>query len=150
MDDKNKVRRKATSCGGLPWRFRDNKLQVLLVKQFIHSDNWGVPKGHIKEGESLEDCALREIREETGVEVFLTSRLPDITSVHRDEEKTVVLWLAQPIGDDDPCHDNPDSEVADARWFNVGELPPIHNYQRYIIGHAIELIERDLRGDDAP
>ena len=119
-------------------------MQVLLVKQFSHSDNWGVPKGHLKPGESLEDCARREIREETGIDVGLTERLPDITTVHRGEEKTVVLWLALPTADVEPYHDNPDSEVADARWFNIDALPMIHNYQRTIVKHGIEAIKVDL------
>ena len=140
MKTENKARRKTMSCGGLPWRLRDGKLEVLLIKQFAHKDSWGIPKGHVHEGETPEQCALREVREEAGVEVTLGTRLPDVGTVFRDEDKTVVSWLARPVGDDEPRHDDPDSEVADARWFRVDALPTIHVYQRPLVAAGVEML----------
>jgi len=137
MKKKNKGRRKTISCGTLPWRIVDGKYEVLLIKQFDHNDSWGVPKGHIDVGESLEACAIRETREETGVLVKLCGRLPDIVTCNGPEDKTVITWLAQAIGNDTPTHDDPDSEVADAAWHPIGTLPRIHPYQRGLVAHAV-------------
>jgi 8-oxo-dGTP pyrophosphatase MutT (NUDIX family) len=144
MKTENKARRKTTSCGGLPWRLREGKLEVLLIKQFAHKDSWGIPKGHMHEGETAEQCALREVREEAGVEIVLGPRLPDVGTAFRDEDKTVVSWLGRPVGSEEPRHDDPDSEVADARWFNVDGLPPIHLYQRPLIAAAIDILSKTL------
>lgn len=140
MKEENKARRKTTSCGGLPVRQHDGKIEVLLIKQFAHKDSWGIPKGHQHEGESLEDCARREVREEAGVNVELVVPLPNVGCVFRDEDKTVVSWLCMVVGSEEPRHDDPDSEVADARWFDINGLPTIHVYQRPLIAAAIDLL----------
>jgi len=140
MKEVNKARTKTTSCGGLPVRRREGKVEVLLIKQFAHKDSWGIPKGHMHEGETQEQCAIREIREEAGVEVKLGQRLPDVGTVFRDEDKTVVSWLTEVVGSDEPRHDDPDSEVADARWFDINALPTLHVYQRPLIAAAVDIL----------
>lgn len=51
-----------TSCGIL--LFKDEWKKFLLMK---HKDRWDLPKGHIEEGETLIECAIREFEEETGI-----------------------------------------------------------------------------------
>lgn len=122
-----------------------NGLEVLLIKQFEHKDSWGIPKGHIDEGETLEQCAIREVREETGVAIILRHRLPDCQVSLKNEDKTVVSWLAQPADPKaEPCSDDPDSEVADARWIPVTALPKIHVYQQTLVAEAITRLQYDL------
>ncbi len=140
MKTENKARKKSTSCGGLPYRTVDGKLQVLLIQQFAHKNSWGIPKGHQHEGETLEDCAKREIREEAGIMVTLEQRLPDVGTVFRNEDKTVVSWLCTVQGSNEPRHDDPDSEVADAKWFHIDALPTLHVYQRPLIAAAIDVL----------
>lgn len=140
MPKKDKERKRTTSCGGVVWRFRDEKFEVLLIKQFAHKDSWGIPKGHVDSGETIEACACREIMEETGVAVTLEERLPDVIAPYRKEKKTVKSWLARPIGNDVPRGDHPDNEVAEARWFPVDSLPTIHKYQRSLLTAAINAL----------
>lgn len=143
MKEKNKARKKVTSCGGLVWRVQGDKVQVLLIKQFAHNNRWGIPKGHVNEGETLEECALREIREEAGVVVKLGARMQDAFIRNDAEDKTIVAWTAEPIGSHEPNHNDPDSEVADARWFDVDALPEIMVYQRSMIAAAVaSIVER--------
>lgn len=140
MKTENKARKKTTSCGGLAVRRRDGQVEVLLIKQFAHKDSWGIPKGHMHEGETEEQCAIREIREEAGVQVILGQQLPNVGTVFKDEDKTVVSWLCTVEGNDDPRHDDPDSEVADARWFGIHSLPQIHVYQRPLLAAAKDIL----------
>ncbi len=135
--DKARVRQDTTSCGALPWRVKDGRAQVLLIKQFAHKERWGVPKGHMNPAETREACAIREVKEETGLDVRLETRLPEVTVSVRNERKTVVTWLAQVIGDDEPSIADPDSEVADARWFDVTDLPEVVAYQRVLVFDAV-------------
>ncbi|UCC83325.1 MAG: NUDIX domain-containing protein [Gemmatimonadota bacterium] len=54
------------SAGGVIYRWRsDEALEVLLIKDGY--GNWGWPKGHVETGETLEEAALRECSEETGL-----------------------------------------------------------------------------------
>lgn len=122
------------------WRHDPSgKKQVLLVKQFAHRDSWGIPKGHVHEGESIEDCALREVREEAGVDVLLGERLPDVYAHYGNEKKTVVSYVAtlKDHASVERC-DHPDSEVAEVRWFDVDNLPKIHVYQQQLLEVAVQ------------
>ena len=55
-----------TSAGGVVYRLHDGSALFLLIKDSYQ--NWGFPKGHLEGGERAEDAALREVREETGID----------------------------------------------------------------------------------
>lgn len=109
-----------------------------MIKQFKNNDSWGIPKGHINPGETLEECAVREVREETGVDVTLDVRLPDCKAKLSTEDKVVVSWLARPTGSHEIRLDDPDNEVDDARWILASMLPRIHQYQQPLVRYAVE------------
>lgn len=55
------------AAGGIVFRWKHDALQVLLVSARTNSRRWVLPKGRVERGESREDAALREAREEAGV-----------------------------------------------------------------------------------
>jgi 8-oxo-dGTP pyrophosphatase MutT (NUDIX family) len=66
-----------TSAGGVVVRRCDDRLVVLLIRDSYR--NWGFPKGHVEPGEAPADAALREVQEETGLDVLqLRGPLPTI------------------------------------------------------------------------
>jgi len=70
------------SAGTLLYRWNEGQLEVLLVHpsgNYNRKAPWSIPKGLVDEGESLEDAARRETREETGVEAGPLVELGDIT-----------------------------------------------------------------------
>ena len=149
MKPNNKAQQLSTSCGAVVWRV-DNQGDVsfLLIKQFAHKDAWGIPKGHTQEGEDHVQCAKREVREEAGVEIVLGPQLSSVQSKYKNEYKEVVAFLAQQVGTDPPRCDDPDSEVADVRWFRLDEIPRIHIYQRPLLDEAVRRLRPLLdRGD---
>ena len=76
-----------TSAGGVVYRDAGNGPQVLLIKDPYN--NWGLPKGHIEDGETPEQAALREVEEETGLRVDMVAQLPTIDWYFRDRGKLV-------------------------------------------------------------
>lgn len=60
---------RAPSCGGAVLRQENGRWETLLIQYW--DGHYSFPKGHLEPGESVASCALREIREETGVEVAL-------------------------------------------------------------------------------
>jgi 8-oxo-dGTP pyrophosphatase MutT (NUDIX family) len=76
-----------------------------------------LPKGHPEDGESAADAALREVREEAGVEARLVEKLGDVrywyTRDGRRIAKVVSFFLLEYLGGEVADHDG---EVEDARW----------------------------------
>lgn len=138
MSDKDK---RVVSCGAVAWRQNEGKTYVLLIQQFIGKSTWGIPKGHMKTGETFEQCAMREVKEETGVQVTLGKRLADTVMAIKDGTKTVIAFLGEPVGDTTPKLDDPENEVADAQWFDLDALPDIQWHQKLLIQEAVKVIK---------
>ena len=113
---------------------------------------WALPKGHIDPGESAAETAMREVREETGVEGRLVEKLGDIRYVYtarwegQDGErifKVVSFFLLRAgrgrIGDID---DEMRIEVAEAGWLPLDEAPHLLSYdgERKMAAKALERI----------
>ncbi len=139
---------RVTSAGGVVLRGGKDGLEVLLCGR--NSDNvWALPKGTPEPGETLEQTALREVREETGVEVEQSGTVGEIRYwFSRPQEgvrylKTVRHYLMHPIGGDPRLHDH---EFDEVRWFPVEEALRLLTYQNEarILRQAIDLaVERE-------
>ena len=100
----------AISAGGVVWR-RSPAGQVEVVVCGRRSDRvWGLPKGTPDPDEAIEQTALREVQEETGLKVSLGDELGSIeywfTANGVRYHKHVRHWLMQPIGGDVSLHDH--------------------------------------------
>ena len=76
---------------------KDNK--VLLIQQ--NAGHWGFPKGHVEENESEQETAIREVKEETNIDVKITDTTRyTVEYMHKGNLKQVVLFIAEPISND--------------------------------------------------
>ena len=133
------------SAGGVVFRGEDQNREVLLCGR-SGDGLWCLPKGTPERGESMEQTALREVREETGVEVEPQGIVGDIRYwFSRPQEgvryyKTVRHYLFRPIGGDISLHDH---EFDDVRWFPVEEALGMLTYRNEgrILRQAIEMAE---------
>lgn len=133
--------RKFVSCAGCVV-YREGPagvVEVLLIKPRADSDAWGVPKGHREVGETLADCAVRETYEETGLICMPGQRLTPVDTINPREYKRVHVFLARPMGNEDP---DPvmKSEVADIRWWRIDRLPRLHRYQVPLLDQAVQVL----------
>lgn len=138
-------KKSAVCAGSVLFRFTDEGLvELLLVLPIKGSQKyWGFPKGHREEDEPIEETAVRETYEETGIVPKLLFELPPIFTTTPIERKTVHLWLASQANNGVEPRPQPE-EVLDVQWFNIRDLPNIHSYQKPIIRHALEVLERNL------
>ena len=60
------------SCGAVIYKKDDEGLKYLIIRD--RNDNYGLPKGHTEEGETFKETALREIKEEVGLDVELDEK----------------------------------------------------------------------------
>src|SRR6478672_9525123 len=66
-----------TAAGALPWRVKKDQLEVLLIHRPRY-DDWSWPKGKLDPGETVPECAVREVEEEIGLTAPLGIPLPPI------------------------------------------------------------------------
>jgi 8-oxo-dGTP pyrophosphatase MutT (NUDIX family) len=121
----------------------DGSLEVVLVHR-RSPPLWALPKGTPDSGETLEETALRETREETGLEVQLEQPIRAIryffvrgtTRFH----KTVHFFLMRVTGGSPDDHD---AEFDEVRWMPVTEALALltHATERSVVERALELLE---------
>ena len=73
----------------IPWRLKNGKLQVLVIHRPKY-DDWSWPKGKLDQGESIAECALREVREEIGLRITLG--IPLSATAYSVKQKTKVVY----------------------------------------------------------
>src|SRR6188472_2653359 len=93
--------------------------EVLLVHRPKY-DDWSFPKGKQDPGEHVSSTAVREVLEETGVEIRLgLPLLPQLYAVSGGRAKTVHYWVGHVVGDDDVSGYQINDEVDDLGWFDL-------------------------------
>lgn len=97
---------------------RDKDDRILAVHRPRRAD-WSLPKGKLEPGEYPIDAARREAREETGLEVVLGARLPDVRYPVSGALKEVNYWVAATKSDHGFV---PDEEVDQVRWLEPDEV----------------------------
>lgn len=109
-------------------------------------DYWGLPKGHIEEGESAEEAALRELFEETGIEENEIKIIPDFKEFNKyyfkSEEETVFKIVVYFLAETKKETVAVSNEHRDFKWANFEEamkLMPFENTRR-VVKRANEFI----------
>ena len=122
----------ATSAGGIVVRYRDAIPQFVVGRRRREKDGqtWTLPKGTPIPGETLEETALREVREETGLTVRIVSPLDAIryTFVQRGTRihKTVHYFMMEATGGGLEDHDH---EFEEVRWIAFEEAPELLSFE---------------------
>lgn len=107
---------KEKACGAVIYKYEEDELKFLLIKQT--NDVWGFSKGHVEENEEEVETALREIKEETNLDVEINSEYRNSIEYIIDGKnilKQVVYFLATPKTTDVKKQE---SEIVDIKWLN--------------------------------
>lgn len=105
----------------------DQAGRLLLVRHAGHHDGWGVLGGAVEIGESPAEAAVRETREETGLEVRLTRLLdvlggPDYEVSYPNGDRTAYVTAVYEAAVTDGRAAARDDELSDMAWFTPGQL----------------------------
>lgn len=125
---------------------QSGELRVLLVKRGIppFAGQLAIPGGFVLKDEGLDQAALRELKEETGVADVYLEQLYSFGDPGRDPRGRVVsvAYYALISADRSPLMAG--SDAADARWCAVLELPPLAFDHRKILDYALERLRNKL------
>jgi 8-oxo-dGTP pyrophosphatase MutT (NUDIX family) len=135
----------ATSAGGIVVRYEAGRPQLVVGSRRRERDvrTWTLPKGTPQPDETTEETALREVGEETGLEVRITGPLDRIeysfvqsgTRIH----KTVHYFLMEPVGGALERHDH---EFEQVRWIDFADAPTVLTFEteRALVAHAASVL----------
>jgi 8-oxo-dGTP pyrophosphatase MutT (NUDIX family) len=133
------------SAGGVVYRRQDDGIEVVLASRRTRRGDlaWGLAKGGIEDGESMEDAAVREVREETGLRAEIETSLGETRYFYVWEDvrirKTVHFFLMRSVGGD---LDDRDDEMEEVRWFPLERALKRAAYrgERDVLQRAAELL----------
>jgi 8-oxo-dGTP diphosphatase len=125
---------------------RDGDLQVLLIrrKNPPFQGVWAIPGGFVGMAESLEEAALRELEEETGVRDVYLEQLYTFGDPDRDPRGrtiTVAYFALVPAIAIQP---RAGTDAAEARWWSVYDLPPLAFDHADILAYALQRLRYKL------
>jgi 8-oxo-dGTP diphosphatase len=102
---------------------RDGRLAVVHRPKY---DDWSLPKGHLEDGESWEEAALREVAEELGIRARTVRALDPVRyRTPKGREKEVRYWVMEPVEGEFA----PNDEVDDVRWLTPEEARSGRSYE---------------------
>ncbi len=122
------------SAGGVAYRKVNDAVEIALIKT-ASEGRWQLPKGIVDPGETLEQAALREVREEAGIECEIVAPIETIDYWYVDRygtqpfrvHKHVHFFLLKYIAGDVTDHDG---EVVEARWIESGEAAVLLSFEK--------------------
>ena len=141
------------SAGGIAYREAGGSIEVALIRVIPEDrseDRWQLPKGIVDEGESPEQAAVREVREEAGIDVEIIEKI-----------ETIEYWYVSGKGDDRVRYhkfvhfflmkyitgstDDHDHEVEEARWVEIDAAIAMLAFksERDLVTKARDKIEKD-------
>lgn len=124
--------------------FDGERLQVLLIERGIEpfKGRWAFPGGFIKMDETAEQGALRELKEETGMENAYIQQFHTFSNPNRDPRERVItiayyalVKIQEVQGGDD---------AASARWFPLDEIPPLAFDHDYMLRMATQRLRQEI------
>ena len=103
---------------------REGKLNILLVKR-KDDGLWAIPGGFLQKGESLNQCAERELKEETGITVPYLEQFENFSNPIRDPRTQVISVAFIAIHPSGKLKLRADTDVSDVNWFDYEMIPEL-------------------------
>lgn len=127
--------------------FSDKKVipEILLIqrKNEPFKGKWAIPGGFIEMDESLEQAAVRELKEETGISISEDEleQLYTFGAPERDPRARVITVAYFVIINSEKVKPEADTDAADVNWFSCDDLPPLAFDHQEIIEMALKRIK---------
>lgn len=127
--------------------FDESDLKVLLIQRDAapFRGRWALPGGFVREGESLEAAARRELQEETGIAKVYLEQLYTFGEPDRDPRERVVTVAYYALVNLTEHAIAASTDAAQAAWFAVDDMPPLAFDHAAIVGTALARLKGKVR-----
>ena len=119
----------------------ENEVGEILFQ--FRRGKWDLPKGKLDEGESIEECAVREVEEETGLRNIQLGELIGVTNHCYNEKGTNIdkktYWFAMKVSGDQKLIPQTEEDILELRWVKESEL---EKYLSNTFLNIIEIVEK--------
>lgn len=137
--------KKTISAGGIVRNVINDKIYIVLIRE-TERPNWLLPKGHQEKGETIEQTAIREVKEETGLEnikILKKLGIKKRLSYIEDEYKTIHYFLFECLKSTTLSSECIDAEkILKPKWFSIDDLPEFFwQTQKDIIKKNLNIIK---------
>lgn len=128
---------KITAAGGIV----ENEERKILFQ--FRRGKWDLPKGKLDEGETLEECAIREVEEETGLKNIELGELIDVTLHYYTENGKPIEkethWFAMKVSGEQELTPQVEEDITELRWVAENEL---EDYLSNSFDNIVQITER--------
>lgn len=128
---------KIIAAGGI---VENENKEILLI---FRRGKWDLPKGKLDEGETIEECAVREVEEETGLRSIQQGELIEVTLHNYIEKGTEIeketYWYAMKVEGEQKLVAQTEEDIEDIKWVKESELPV---YLANTYNNIIDIIEK--------
>ena len=123
---------------------QNEKTQVLLIKRGSEpcKDMWALPGGFMNIDESAEEAAIRELKEETGIDVKEVTQVGAYSKVDRDPRERVITIAFYTVIDN-PVKAVGQDDAKQAEWFTLDNLPTLAFDHSKILSAAIGMLNNN-------
>ena len=124
---------------------KDNKILMVQEGSDFCYAQWNYPAGHVDEFENITEAAIREVKEETGLDVKLKGVLPILETELKDETHIIIRFVAEVIGGEISFDSN---EILDIKWLDIKDIEKMteKELRNYEVGKNIlnDYIEKNI------
>ena len=137
-------KRAAIAADNVVFGFDGNNLKVLLIRRNdrVEVGRWALPGGFLRMEETIEQCAARELQEETGITGAYSENFGVFSALNRDPEQRVVsvaYYALVPT-----CEVKGGSDAKEAAWFLLKDIPLLPFDHNDILKKAVQRLREDV------
>ena len=135
--------RPAVTADCVVFRKMGDSIEVLLIERGgePYKGCWAFPGGFMNMDETVEQCALRELEEETGLKSVTLEQLRVYSALERDPRERVITVAFTGMLSADHCEIAAGDDAAKAQWFPIATLPPLAFDHDRILSDALRRLE---------
>lgn len=127
--------------------FDNGELKILLIERGVepYKGKWAFPGGFMRENENSDECAKRELQEETGLKDLFIEQLFTFSDVDRDPRGRVVTVAYYALVKLALYNIEAGDDASNAKWFPISQIPPLAFDHDRILRMAIHRLRGKIR-----